>query len=365
MNKPQYLCYLLAVLVMYGGTVLQYAHGLDDDEHTLLVGAALALLWLGWIWTAWRCFSVAVGILAGLAIWCYAGHFAAGETQFLLRYFLSSPSAFLWMCVLLLLATLLFWLALWRDSLQFAQLAQQLTWGGVTFGLTGFLVRWHESYLLGPDSGHIPLSNLYEVLLVFCLISTLFYLYYGAKSDRLLGSLVLLPVAAAILFVLWYSLTLHAQQIQPLIPALQSWWMKIHVPANFIGYGAFSFAAMLGVAVLLVEHGTLRDRLPRIAILQDLMYRAVALGFLFFTLATFLGALWAAEAWGAYWSWDPKETWAFIVWLNYAAWLHMRLVKGWRGRVLAWWAVSGLVLTAFAFIGVNVWLSGLHSYGSL
>jgi cytochrome c-type biogenesis protein CcsB len=95
------------------------------------------------------------------------------------------------------------------------------------------------------------------------------------------------------------------------------------------------------------------------------MYRAIAVGFLFFTIATVLGAMWAADAWGGYWSWDPKETWALIVWLNYAAWLHVRLVKGWRGAILAWWAVVGLLVTVFAFVGVNMFLSGLHSYGKL
>jgi cytochrome c-type biogenesis protein CcsB len=94
------------------------------------------------------------------------------------------------------------------------------------------------------------------------------------------------------------------------------------------------------------------------------MYKAIAVGFAFFTIATVLGALWAAEAWGGYWSWDPKETWALIVWLNYAAWLHMRLMKGLRGTVAAWWALVGLAITTFAFLGVNMFLSGLHSYGS-
>ena len=82
-------------------------------------------------------------------------------------------------------------------------------------------------------------------------------------------------------------------------------------------------------------------------------------------IATILGALWAADAWGGYWSWDPKETWALIVWLNYAAWLHMRLMKGLRGQVAAWWSVIGLLVTTFAFLGVNMFLSGLHSYGEL
>jgi hypothetical protein len=96
--------------------------------------------------------------------------------------------------------------------------------------------------------------------------------------------------------------------------------MKIHVPANFVGYGTFALAAMVGVAYLCKSHGILADRLPALELLDDVMYKAIAVGFAFFTIATILGGLWAAEAWGGYWSWDPKETWALIVWLNYAAW---------------------------------------------
>jgi cytochrome c-type biogenesis protein CcsB len=141
--------------------------------------------------------------------------------------------------------------------------------------------------------------------------------------------------------------------------------MKIHVPANFIGYGTFALSAMVGVAYLCKSHGILADRLPSLEVLDDVMYKAIAVGFAFFTIATILGGLWAAEAWGGYWSWDPKETWALIVWLNYAAWLHMRLMKGLRGQVAAWWALIGLLVTTFAFLGVNMFLSGLHSYGQL
>ena len=111
--------------------------------------------------------------------------------------------------------------------------------------------------------------------------------------------------------------------------------------------------------------GRIAARLPSFEVLDDVMYKAIAVGFAFFTIATVLGAFWAAEAWGGYWSWDPKETWALIVWLNYAAWLHMRLMKGLRGTVAAWWALVGLAVTTFAFLGVNMFLSGLHSYGEL
>ena len=177
----------------------------------------------------------------------------------------------------------------------------------------------------------------------------------------------MLVVSAAVIFLLWYTFDRQANEIQPLIPALQSYWMKIHVPANFIGYGAFALAAMIGVAYLLRvrKAGDTPSLLPPPEVLDDLMYKSIALGFAFFTIATVLGAMWAAEAWGGYWSWDPKETWALIVWLNYAAWLHLRLTKGWRGRAMAWWAIVGLFVTLFAFLGVNMFLSGMHSYGGL
>jgi cytochrome c-type biogenesis protein CcsB len=126
----------------------------------------------------------------------------------------------------------------------------------------------------------------------------------------------------------------------------------------------FGIAALI-VAGILFARRRIAERLPALEVLDDVMYKAIAVGFAFFTIATVLGALWAAEAWGGYWSWDPKETWALIVWLNYAAWLHMRLMKGLRGTVSAWWALAGLAVTSFAFLGVNMFLSGLHSYGTL
>jgi cytochrome c-type biogenesis protein CcsB len=123
-------------------------------------------------------------------------------------------------------------------------------------------------------------------------------------------------------------------------------------------------SALIAAGILLGRK-RIAARLPANEVLDDVMYKSITVGFAFFTIATVLGALWAADAWGGYWSWDPKETWALIVWLNYAAWLHMRLVKGLRGTVAAWWALGGLAVTTFAFLGVNMFLSGLHSYGTL
>jgi cytochrome c-type biogenesis protein CcsB len=208
---------------------------------------------------------------------------------------------------------------------------------------------------------------------LFSIMTGLMYLFYEARyQSRALGGFVLLVISAAVAFLLWYAFDRGADEIQPLVPALQSYWMKIHVPANFVGYGAFALAAMVGVVYLIRARGESRNpngfaatRLPGRELLDDLMYKSIALGFGFFTIATVLGAMWAAEAWGGYWSWDPKETWALIVWLNYAAWLHMRFTKGWRGVPMAWWAIVGLFVTLFAFLGVNMFLSGLHSYGEL
>ena len=141
---------------------------------------------------------------------------------------------------------------------------------------------------------------------------------------------------------------------------------KVGAAANGSSYWLVYFGiAALIVAAILMGRKRIAARLPDLSVLDDVMYKSIAVGFAFFTIATVLGALWAAEAWGGYWSWDPKETWALIVWLNYAAWLHMRLMKGLRGIVAAWWALGGLAVTTFAFLGVNMFLSGLHSYGTL
>jgi cytochrome c-type biogenesis protein CcsB len=336
----------------------------------------------------------------------------------------------MWMCVLLFMSTLLYWGSIAVRRQTPAAIATGLAWAGVFMGMTGSLVRWFESHQIAPDIGHIPVSNLYEVFVLFVWMTTLFWLYFehryrrAGQSVSSLGAFVMLVVSAAQAFLLWYALVRGASDIQPLVPALQSWWMKIHVPANFVGYGMFALAAMVALAYLLktasgkalwlglvgvplltialpllayvlfgapaedsmaavvkagrmlagllgffvlviVARRWINEHTPSLTLADDLMYKAIGTGFAFFTIATILGAFWAAEAWGGYWSWDPKETWALIVWLNYAAWLHMRLMKGLRGEFAAWWALVGLVVTTFAFLGVNMFLSGLHSYGEL
>jgi cytochrome c-type biogenesis protein CcsB len=344
----------------------RFAAYMDAYEKAILVLSVPVFAWLGWSWRSARNYLAAAALLALFAVSLYGGELARADRAFLLKYLLSSQSSILWMCALYFMATAAYWLGLAARSAFAASAGAALTWSATLMGLTGLLTRWYESYLIGTDVGHIPISNLYEVFVLFALITSLLYLNYEERyRTGAMGGFVLLVISAAVAFLLWYTFDREAHQIQPLVPALQSWWMKIHVPANFIGYGAFALAAMVGAAYLCAHRGVLASRLPPLEVLEDVQYRAVAVGFAFFTIATILGALWAAEAWGSYWQWDPKETWALIVWLNYAAWLHLRMMRGLRGPALAWWSIGGLLVTSFAFLGVNMFLSGLHSYGQL
>jgi len=350
-----------------------YSSVFDGYEIGIVVLTAVSLALLGQNWPGFRRHVIAVTILSFIALWLYGQDLSLGETDFFLSYILASQSAFMWMSALFVMATFAYFTGLLMRSSFTEKVASGLTWSAATMGMIGLMVRWRESYLISHDVGHIPVSNLYEVFILFAIITALLYLFYERRyQTRSLGGFVLLVITAAVAFQLWYTFEKQAHEIQPLVPALQSYWMKIHVPANFVGYGAFAMAAMIGVAYLLKSwrqtanpQGLLANVLPDLSMMDDLMYKSIALGFAFFTVATVLGALWAAEAWGGYWSWDPKETWALIVWLNYAAWLHMRMTKGWHGRPMAWWAVIGLFVTLFAFLGVNMFLSGLHSYGTL
>ena len=422
--------WLFALLVIAGAVwaFVHYRDAMDIYEEWILAGTAPSLIWLGWFWRPMRTLMVVVSALSLLAIWLYMGpdgnaDLARADQAFMLKYFISSQSAILWMSVLFFMSTLFYWVGMFtRAGETFEVLGTRLAWVAVTLALVGTMVRWFESHQIGPDIGHIPVSNLYEVFVLFCWMTAAFYLYYEEQyKTRSMGAFVMLVVSAAVGFLLWYTVVREAHQIQPLVPALKSWWMKLHVPANFVGYGTFAIAAMLAFAYLIKQSASetrwyklaplwllgivlclepivfrqssmdkgasywfvyfgvsalivggimaarrrIAERLPSFEVLDDVMYKAIAVGFAFFTIATVLGAFWAAEAWGGYWSWDPKETWALIVWLNYAAWLHMRLMKGLRGAVSAWWALVGLAITSFAFLGVNMFLSGLHSYGTL
>ncbi|AFI83590.1 c-type cytochrome biogenesis protein CcsB [Methylophaga nitratireducenticrescens] len=375
MTKPAahtwwwYALLLLAAI----GILSVYHEVLDVYEISILIFTAFSMGFVGNQWPSFRGHTIAVAILSLMALQLYGTNLEAAKTNGLLKYMLASQSAIMWMSVFFIAATFTYFGGLIFRSDYTEKVGSAFTWIATTFGMTGLMVRWRETHMMGADIGYIPVSNLYEVFVLFAVVTALLYLFYERRYQvRSLGGFVLLVISAAVIFQLWYAFERNAHEIQPLVPALQSYWMKIHVPANFIGYGAFAMAAMIGIAYLLVSWRSEKDpdsglvkALPPLTMMDDLMYKSIALGFAFFTVATILGALWAAEAWGGYWSWDPKETWALIVWLNYAAWLHMRMTKGWNGKPMAWWSIVGLFVTLFAFLGVNMFLSGLHSYGTL
>ena len=252
--------YALALLFGVGYAQQRYSAYMDGYEQIILLLAAPTCIALGWSWSALQRLFAGSAVLALFSISLYTQELARADRVFLLKYLISSQSAILWMCALYFAATLVYWAGLLMRSAFALATATGLTWAATVFGLVGLLVRWYESYLIGTDVGHIPISNLYEVFVLFALITALLYLYIEARyATRLMGAFVLLVISAAIGFLLWYTFSREAHAIQPLVPALQSWWMKIHVPANFIGYGAFALAAMVASAHLLASRGVLDE----------------------------------------------------------------------------------------------------------
>jgi len=222
------------------------------------------------------------------------------------------------------------------------------------------ILRWLESYQMGL--GHAPFSNLYESLVFFAWTIAVVYLVLEyIYKNRAIGAFVL-PLA----FLSLAYAGLQPSEIQPLVPALKSNWLIAHVITCFLGYAGFALATGLAVMYLIgrPECGQTGffSRLPSQAILDDLIYQTIVIGFLLLTGGIITGAIWAHMAWGTYWSWDPKETWSLITWFVYAAVLHARMVRGWAGRRIAVMALAGFGCVLFTYFGVNMLLPGLHSY---
>ncbi|RII29149.1 MAG: c-type cytochrome biogenesis protein CcsB [Geobacter sp.] len=229
-------------------------------------------------------------------------------------------------------------------------------------------LRWQESYAMGH--GHAPLSNLYESVVFFSWTIILIFGIIDLKYKyRVVGAFV---VPFALLGMSWAQLGMESG-IEPLVPALQSNWLLYHVVTCFLGYAAFAVACGISIMYLIKEKretpdsssqaGGIIAMFPSIKILDDLNYKAIMIGFPLLTLGIITGAAWANYAWGTYWSWDPKETWSLIVWFVYAAFLHARITRGWVGRRAAILSIVGFAATIFCYLGVNLFLSGLHSYG--
>ncbi len=227
----------------------------------------------------------------------------------------------------------------------------------------GIILRWIESYQMGY--GHAPFSNMYESLVFFSWTVAILYIFVELKyKESIIGvfasPLIFLAIASAS-----FDPTV-SNKISPLIPALKSNWLIAHVITCFLGYSglavAFGFSIMYFVKPRNSEFDSIFAKLPSWELIDELTYQMVIFGFLFLTIGIITGAVWANSAWGTYWSWDPKETWSLITWFIYAIFMHLRVMRGWSGKNLAWVSIIGFIAVLFTYFGVNYFLSGLHSY---
>ena len=290
--------------------------------------------------------------------------------------------------VILFLTTLYYWLKICFDGESAYTKTGLFGYGAAVFCLTSHLIcRW-------VDSGHFPLSNLYEslIFLTWCLLVLHIYIESSLKTFFL--GVLTSPALLCLIAFTDFSLPAELQKSGPLVPALQSNWLVMHVTVMIASYAALLLGCLISIAYLIFstvfknrleivsklpfvskteidETGPVffneltSNSLPLFSFLDNLSYRIIGIGFCFLTLGILSGAVWANETWGNYWSWDPKETWAFITWLTFACYLHSRLIVGWSGTKPAWIASFGFVIVWICYLGVNLLGQGLHSYGFL
>lgn len=252
---------------------------------------------------------------------------------------------------------LIHWIFNWERG---ALIGSAIGWGGFVANLYGFLLRWIQTHQTG--FGYVPLSNLYESLVFFGLALAGIYLFWELRLDKkIFGSLVFILASLVMAFANFKA----DSSIKPLIPALKSNWLIAHVITCFLGYAAFGVAFVVGFFYLLANKPSVQRYLPSKPVLDNFMYKSILFGFFWLSIGIITGAIWADQAWGNYWSWDPKETWSLITWFIYAGAIHARLIRGWQGNKIAWVSLLGFVAVLFTYFGVNFLLSGLHSYGGL
>jgi cytochrome c-type biogenesis protein CcsB len=251
---------------------------------------------------------------------------------------------------------------------RFGRIGLSLTVLAVILHLGGVVCR-------GVAAGRVPWGNMYEFAVTGSLAVVVAYLVLVRRYQvRWLG----LPVTAFATLILGLAVTVLYRPISPLVPALHSYWLMIHVSAAAIAGGAYTVGALASVLFLVKSRAERRAaaepdrrrvgylwRLPSAQGIDRIAYRVHAFAFPLWTFAVMAGAIWAEYAWGRYWGWDPKETWAFITWVAYAAYLHARATAGWQGRAAAYVALLGYSTFLFNFIGINLFGSGLHSYSGM
>jgi cytochrome c-type biogenesis protein CcsB len=235
---------------------------------------------------------------------------------------------------------------------------------GLSLHSVGLVFRWIETHRTGY--GYVPLSNMYESLIFFSWTIVLVYLILEFKYRQKIIGVFVTPFAFLAIALTSIIPGIDAK-ITPLVPALQSNWLAIHVITCFLGYA--SFAVSFGISILYLvqdkkgtQMGGGSKWLPSTPILDEINYKSIVIGFPMLTLGIITGAAWANYAWGSYWGWDPKETWSLITWFIYAAFLHARFTRDWRGRKAAILSIVGFTAVLFTYFGVNYLISGLHSY---
>jgi len=268
---------------------------------------------------------------------------------------------------LYLLCTILYFNFLAFRSERLGKAATWAAWISLSVQTAAILLRWVESYQLG--FGHAPLSNMYESLVFFSWCIALLYLLWEWRlKSRVIGAFAF---PFAFLFNAYASLAPGVSaKIDPLIPALQSNWLHAHVVTCFLSYASFALSCAVAVLYLVKakgqekgeKKGSLISLFPSLDSLDEMVYKTIVVGFPLLTIGIVTGAAWANYAWGSYWSWDPKETWSLITWFVYAAFLHARVTREWRGKRTAILSIIGFVSVIFTYFGVNYLLSGLHSY---
>ncbi|MGC5009417.1 c-type cytochrome biogenesis protein CcsB [Streptosporangium sp. DT93] len=228
-----------------------------------------------------------------------------------------------------------------------------LSWLGWTANLASLLTR-------GLAVGRWPWGNMYEFVVAMSFAAMSAFLFMQLRYRiRFLGAFVAVAAALGLGFAVRY---LHVQA-GPVVPALNSYWIAIHVSAAIIASGLFILAGVSGILYLVRKDGSVR--LPSRPDLERVAHRAIVIGFPIWTFAVIAGALWADKAWGRYWGWDPKEIWAFITWIAYAAYLHARATAGWKGRAAMIVQLVAFGCLLFNLVGVNIFLGGLHSYAEV
>ena len=263
-------------------------------------------------------------------------------------------------------------------------------WLGQTATGMAYLTLFSTTMILiarAGESGHAPFSNLFESMVLFIWATNIGYLLLEYRHKfKAIGAFVMTFEVLAMLSA--SLLSYKFKSIEPLNPALQSkwqWlvdllkpfgfekyaigWLDFHVFTTFIGYAAFAISFGLSIMYLIKNRSELRggvnkllETFPDSSTLDELSYRAIAWGFPFLATGIISGAVWANYAWGTYWSWDPKETWSLITWFMYAAYLHARVTRGWRGKKAAYLSIIGFLAVVFLYWGVSFILPGLHAY---